>query len=270
MGGHLCAQRTSKLAMMERLTNSKLVPEKRMNRRRSHFFSDGKGQLWKLHLEDCSSDVNLKIKNVRTVMNLPESEYIVRPSYVSRVGTKTLAIRMPRGHIDLYEAMKRPMSWNVLRKGLEHLARGVHWLHEHGVAHRDIKPENVVLDGGVFKWIDFDYSSSLTDWVYCGSRNFTVPISISHQWCCSNEKRSRRMDVYAFGKLILVTLWRASRQGHFGYENYLHTMFLCQTVTNFAHRLEGEAGLWTTCALRCCQFVPPEKIPLPTTKPYAI
>lgn len=269
MGGRLCTVRVNKLEMMERVTKSKLVSESRMNRRRSQFFSNDQGQLWKLHLEDSKTEATLTISNIRMVMDLPCSDYILRPTIVRRVGVNTLAMCMPRGRVDLYEAMKRPMQWKDIVNNLEHLARGVHWLHDQGVAHRDIKPENAVLDNGVFKWIDFDYSSLLTEWVHCGSRNFTVPIIVSHRWRCSNEERSRRMDVYAFGKLILVALWRASRHGYFGHEKYLYNMFQTSTINNFAHQIKGEAGVWTTCALQCCQFFPPRRIPLPTTKPDA-
>ena len=191
MGGRLCVEKVNKLKVMERISQSSLVPQRPMNRRRSQFYCDNKGQLWKLHIEDSSTQVDITINNIRRVMDLPSSHYLLKPTDVRRVGINALAMCMPHGQLDLYEVMKQKISWNKIVQGLRHLADGIHWLHGHGIAHRDIKPENVVLDHGVFKWIDFDYSSPLSERVYCGSRNYLVPVSVAHVWKCSNEVRSK-------------------------------------------------------------------------------
>ena len=266
MGGRLCITRHNKLNVMERISKLKLVPVPHMNKHKSFFFTDATNSLWKLHYEDSQNEINFTFYNLRMIMKLPSSNYIIQPTFIRRASTVSIAICMPRGHTDLLYALDQDMHWSDINYGLHHLARGLHWLHEHNIAHRDIKPDNVVIDQGEFKWIDFDYSSSLDDWIYCGTKHYAMPISICHQWQCSNASRSKRMDVYAFGKTILIVLLKFYRKHYSFNEELIYKMFLKRYLTCEKHYIKGEPGQWLTCAIQCCQFVPPIRIPLPTTK----
>jgi len=60
---------------------------------------------------------------------------------------------------------------------LKHVAAGIKYLHEKGIAHRDIKPENIVMSHGVGKLCDFGWAAICTERrkTYCGTFDYVAP-----------------------------------------------------------------------------------------------
>ena len=222
----------------------------------SAFFIDKKYRLWKKRTETKPSDsIEIELRHLR-IMNLPKSDYILQPVCIVRKSPSTTLICMDYASTDLFEFMyRRPGRCHCMQKHLEHIRDAIHFLHDNGIAHRDIKPENIVFHKGIPKLIDWDFSSCLYNFRYCGTVNYMVSQLTVDKWKCSNTIKSKRMDVYAFGKLIfsvLLSMVTVVDNKLFVEQAFFNENFLQNPYT-------GEWGKWANIALECCKYV--EHIP---------
>lgn len=225
---------------------------------RSTFFIDKKRKLWKKRIELIPAhSIDIEIRNFR-IMNLEKSEYLLQPVNIIRTTPLTTFICMEYAGPDLYDYMRVPFNCECVQRHLAHIRSAVHFLHNHGIAHRDIKPENVVFHKGIPKLIDWDFSSELENFEYCGTTNYMVDKSVVDTWICSNTLKSKRMDVYAFGKLILAVLLAAAQFDMIEHKSFILDAFFHQIFSTNPY--EGEWGKWTNIALECCKCVPPDRI----------
>lgn len=108
--------------------------------------------------------------------------------------------------------------------GLFHgIARGVAFLHDHGVIHRDLKPANVIVDArGVAKIVDFGLARLHREGTASGADGGSMGVSGTLHFMApeqaANGRGSRAMpvDVYALGLIlhrILTGEWLRSTEG---------------------------------------------------------
>tara|TARA_B110001452_G_C15227224_1_gene425292 strand:- start:259 stop:1047 length:789 start_codon:yes stop_codon:yes gene_type:complete len=225
----------------------------------SAFFIDKKRRLWKKRTEiEQVNSIDIELRHLR-IMNLPPSEFLLQPVDVMRTGPLTTLICMDYAGPDLFDYMRKPFKWNCMQNHLVHIRKAIHFLHFHGIAHRDIKPENVIFHKGTPKLIDWDFSSRLDNFQYCGTVNYMVDKLIVNSWKCSNTIKSKRMDIYAFGKLVLSVLLAAAQFQMIHDKSFvLNAFFNEKFLTN---PYKGEWGKWASIALKCCKCKPPEYIP---------
>ena len=225
----------------------------------SSFFVDHKNRLWKRRIDsNTMSSVRRELRIIR-IMGLPESEYILKPLQLMRMSPTSTITCMEFASEDLFHYMRTPFDWSLMQNHLRHIRSAVHFLHNHDIAHRDIKPENIVFHHGIPKLIDFDFSSKLSPFSYCGTVNYVVDVCVVNKWKCSAALKSKRMDVYAFGKLVFSILLAASNMKmiehrHFSLHGFFNEKFLRNPYT-------GKWGEWADVALQCCQRYPPAQIP---------
>ena len=223
----------------------------------STFFLDKKHMLWKKRTEmnPCHS-TNIELRNLR-IMNLQQSDYILHPLNIIRTDPCTIFVCMDFAGPDLFDYMRKPFKWNCMQIYLGHIREAIHFLHNNGIAHRDIKPENVIFQKGIPKLIDWDFSSTLDNFYYCGSANYMMDKLTVDNWTCSNIIKSKRMDIYAFGKLVFSVLLSAAQFPQ-------HKSFLLYAFFNekfLTNPYKGERGKWANIAVQCCKCRPPEQIP---------
>ena len=247
-------------------TKQLLSPVKFMNTDKSCFYTDLKGGLWKLRRHNNQKEnLELYYNNMRAFL-LPTSDYILKPASVHKLTKRAFAIRMEFGGIDLFDAMQHSFSLKTVTGALRDVAEAIHWLHRHSLAHRDIKPENVVCHHGRYKLIDFDFCSPLEDFTHCGTEGFMCPPDGTKHWPGTPSDHSRRADVYAFGKTILMVLWKASSEGFLKRRRVIWLMFHKAYVAKIPMTIEPEWQPWLDIAMACCAKIPPTTIPtLPAT-----
>lgn len=95
----------------------------------------------------------------------------------------------------------------VVVRYVEHLARAVHYAHQHGVIHRDLKPANVLISSDdVPKLTDFGLTKSLIDPTRtlesAGSPNFMAP----EQADSSLGATGTPTDIYGLGAILYYLL----------------------------------------------------------------
>lgn len=239
---------------------------KAMNTDKSFFYTDLKGNLWKLRRNSNQKEnLNLYYNNMRAFL-LPTSDYILKPASVVKLTNRAFAIRMEYGGIDFYDTMDRSFSIKKVTGALRDIAEAIHWLHDHSLAHRDIKPENVVCHNGRYKLIDFDFCSPLEDFTHCGTEGFMCPPDVTKHWPGDSTDHSRRADVYAFGKTILMVIWKASCEGFLKQRRVIWLMFHKAYVAKIPMTIEPEWQPWLDIAMACCAKIPVTAIPtLPAT-----
>lgn len=273
MGNHLCSSSTifvdgeeSFRETVERVAGTDLTRlDALSDTSLTTFFSDESNHIWKCRFEQDICEYRRYVRNLNEILKLPESDYVLKPKHVRRVGKHIILTCTDYGKEDLYMRCQRPFDvWEML-DNLAHLASGIHWLHSQGLAHRDVKPENVVFHNEKYKWIDFEFTSVLDEWMICGSPHYLAPYKVIQKWSVDWNMRSRRMDVFAFGKMIFFVLWAAASHYCIDHGQYLYKMFLADFAVSMEQPFEGVLKDWVQCALKCCQSVPPLSIPLPTT-----
>jgi len=273
MGNHLCSS-SSNIAddeesfrkSVERVAGTALTRlDDLSNVGSTTFFRGQSKHIWKCRFEKDLCEYRRYVRNLNEILKLPDSDYVLKPKHVRRVGNHVVLTCMDYGKEDLYMSCQRPFDVWKMMDTLAHLAHGIHWLHSQGLAHRDVKPENVVLHNGKYKWIDFEFTSVLEEWMICGSANYLAPYKVMQQWSTNMKMRSRQMDVFAFGKVIFFVLWAAASHYSIDHGQYLYKMFLADFAVSMVQPFEGDLKDWVLCALKCCQSIPPLSIPLPAT-----
>lgn len=249
----------------------KLTPISTFNTNKSFFFKDEDGFLWKLRKHINRKETISLFNNYNIVRWLPETDCILKPLQVHIVDRKAIALKMPQGEKDLFDVMHAFFDANFIFQALHNISEAIHWFHGHGMAHRDIKPENVVFHKGRFKLIDFDFSSPLHKFEHCGTENYMCSQKMTANWPGSSSDSSRRADVYAFGKMILMIMCNGAYSGHIKRPLYLWKMF-CEEVPKARSQKIGPVWQpWLDLAVACCGTIPPVTIPpLPTTMENAI
>ena len=175
---------------------------------KSEFYKDKtKHVLWKIHKESSAREIGFMVKNNRMITLLPKHEHILSPIDVIHLDSTTMATSMPLASQDLFTIISNPFDTTNMQLQLIGIAKGIHYLHSKGIAHRDLKPENIVKHDGKLKIIDFDFCYPLKVLAHCGTEFFKCPRHITTDWNVSIEEKSKKMDVYGFGKLIFSILW---------------------------------------------------------------
>lgn len=225
----------------------------------SKFFMDTKRRLWKKRTEITTDiSISIELRHFR-IMNLPKSDFILQPIDIRRTGPLTTLMCMDYAGPDLFDYMRKPFKWKCMRKHLVHIRKAVEFLHKNGIAHRDIKPENVIFHKGIPKLIDWDFSSRLDNFQYCGTVNYMVDKLTVDKWNCSDTIKSKRMDIYAFGKLVFSVLLAAAQFQMIHNKSFvLHAFLNDKFLTN---PYKGEWGQWANIALKCCTCKAPDYIP---------
>lgn len=220
--------------------------------------------LWKVVVDEVGA-IDCVVRRNSAIAKLPPSPYILPPRRVCRLTDTKVAISMQQSDMDLFSWLALPFDEQELVDGLNAVANGIRWLHAQGIAHHDVKVENVVV-GPTFRLIDFDFACPLAESNNCGTPKYLPVAEFLENWPCSTQSSSRRLDVHAFGKLVLHALSSVS------FHNYIPIKFFpilkeffdsgcCEVLT------PPDIGpLWTPwlkAAVRCCQSFPPEKIDCP-------
>lgn len=255
-----CVQSTPVFNINDIPNNSTLL--KHMNTEKSVFYIDNSHKLWKIHKEHCVRDSNGAFNNNMAIFNIPPHRHLLIPESVLRRDDNTSIISMAMADTDLFDILSKPFDWDYISDQLYGIASAIKHLHSHGRAHRDIKPENIVSYNGHLCLIDFDFAYPLEMPVHCGTENFKCSREVTSNWNCSNCDLSRKMDVYAFGKLIFAIFWQAAAHSMIEKRRFIFEAFHCQYMKTVAHPFTGNWCLWASIAVRCIARVPPSRIPI--------
>ncbi len=249
-----------------KIAKQKLVKINASGNTHSSFYLDNRKNIWKIHKNMQPRELkDLYLNNMRAFL-LPKSEYILKPSSICKLGSTAFAIRMPKGTIDLFDFMHAEFDPTAIQDAFHQIAKAIHWLHDRRLAHRDIKPENILLHDGTWKMIDFDFCSPVEHLIHCGTECFFCGPDVTKLWPGPISDKSKRADVYAFGKCILMALWSAGEKGYMKQRRVIWVMFHKEYVPNIGIRIEEQWQPWLDIAMTCCAKVPPVEIPaLPTT-----
>lgn len=224
------------------------------------FFTEDKGKFWKKNVETTPDlSLGVEIRNSK-IMTLPNSHYLLQPLKIIRDCPLSIFINMEFAGPDLFEYMRQPFQWTLMQRHLQHIRSAIYFLHSHGIAHRDIKPENIIFHNGLPKFIDFDFATSLEEFRYCGTENYIIDDKVVNRWTCLDSIKSKRMDVYAFGKVVL-SIFLAAVQ----FKKIKHKQFILNAFFNekfLTNPYSDSWGQWAHLALTCCKCPPPPQIPM--------
>ena len=231
---------------------------------KSTFFMDKRKNLWKIHKEPNESDALGMFKNNTAVMNMPTHPNLCHPTKVIAHDSHTTIVCMRLAERDLFDIISNPFDWSFVQKQLYGIVSGIEHLHKHGRAHRDIKPENIVLDRSRLCLVDFDFAYPLGTPAFCGTEYFKCSAKFAASWKCSAPELARKMDVYAFGKMVLSIFWQASAQKVIGNARFVFNLFHAEFAESTKHPFSGVPtwGGWMNVAIRCIAKVPPSRIPV--------
>ena len=238
---------------------------------KSTFFIDKRKHLWKIHKEPIESDALGMFQNNTAVMKMSVHPNLCHPKKVIAHDSHTTIICMQLGERDLFDIISNPFDWSFVHKQLYGIVSGIEHLHKHGRAHRDIKPENIILYRSRLCLVDFDFAYSLNTPAFCGTEYFKCSKEFTASWNCSVSEMARKMDVYAFGKMVLSIFWQASAQKAIGNAHkaignarFVFDLFHAEFAESTKHPFSG-VPMWTgwmNVAIRCIAKVPPSRIPL--------
>ncbi len=212
--------------------------------------------LWKVCQGEPAA-IRLTFMNNYRVKRLSISPMIVGPQRMLKISDYKIAISMNHYPGDLFALTLASFDLKRVFKGLQDIANAIAFLHARGLAHRDIKPENIVVDKDYFRLIDFDFTSPLTHFVYCGTKNYMYPYDATLDW--SNQDRSKRYDIYAFGRTILYVYYCAARLDIIAHKKRMEQLYTRNIVLKDIKNpfVDGsDAGHWFDVALTCCSEVP--------------
>ena len=236
---------------------------KNLDTLKSKFYvTDKENRLWKIHKEETAYEIGYMLKNNRSILSLERHDHILRPTSVLHASATSIAIQQPRASNDLFNLLSEPFDWDYISQQLIGISHAILYLHSRGIAHRDIKPENIVHHDGFLKLIDFDFSYPLSVLAHCGTEHFKCPKSLTEKWQTSVEEKSKKMDVYAFGKLVMSIMWHAAGHRMVPHGDFAFDTFHKKCVDSRKHPYTGSWGQWATCALLCLMEEPPSQIPI--------
>ena len=229
---------------------------------RSKFYMDSRERFWKIHTEPSSIEIGQMFQNNCFIVGMKTHPHILKPLQVSSVSALSISITMPLASEDLFCIMSKPFDCEWISDQLMGIVDAIHTLHQSGRAHRDIKPENIVNHKGKLKLIDFDFCYTLSVLAHCGTPYFKCPIAMTERWLLPVEEKSKKMDVYGLGKLIMSILWQAP--GHNVIQNRIFAFetFHKSFVTSDKHLYTGVWGQWCSIALICLRSEPPSRVPI--------
>lgn len=253
---------TSRNSPLEKIIGETLSAKPQVSNEKTSIYVSNKRKLWKV----CKGDpcvIRKTFMNNYRVKRLSSCKFVLRPEKLVKLDDETIGICMPYMSRDLFQLLQHPFELKRVWRGLRDVASGIAWMHAKGLAHRDVKPENIVLNKERFCLIDFDFSSPLSTYQYCGTQNYTVPRELADSWECTDRERSMRHDVYAFGKTILFVLCCAASFGIIGHTSFVDDLYDYAIVPeNINNPYEGEEKLWFDIVKLCCSVEPPNTIPL--------
>lgn len=210
--------------------------------------------LWKV----CKGDpvvIRQTFMNNYRVKRLSISPTIVCPKTIFKLSDGEIAISMHNYPSDLFSLTLTYFDLQRVFKGLSDIARAIQFLHARGLAHRDIKPENIVVDKEYFRLIDFDFTSPVTEFILCGTKDYMYPGSNTQDW--KSPDRSRRFDIYAFGRTVLFVLYCAASHGMIEHEELIAKLHsnnaIIQSIEN---PFSGAVADWFDIVLACCSEKP--------------
>lgn len=210
--------------------------------------------LWKV----CKGDpvvIRQTFMNNYRVKRLSISPTIVCPKTIFKLSDGEIAISMHNYPSDLFSLTLTSFDLQRVFKGLSDIARALQFLHARGLAHRDIKPENIVVDKEYFRLIDFDFTSPVTEFILCGTKDYMYPGSNTQDW--ELPDRSRRFDIYAFGRTVLFVLYCAASHGMIEHEELITKLHsnnaIIQSIEN---PFSGTVADWFDIVLACCSETP--------------
>ena len=222
----------------------------------------GKKTLWKLckgkHEVVCQTFMN----NYRVKRLSQKVPMIVVPQKILKISKTEIAISMNHYPGDLFSLTLAPFDFKRVLKGFEDVVKAIDFLHSKGLAHRDIKPENIVVDQHFFRLIDFDFTSPLTNFIHCGTKNYIYPDE--NDW--SARDRSTRYDIYALGRTILYVYYCAALLEMIDHISLMKKLFINNVVITDVENpftSNSEVKHWFDVALKCCSEVP--HLTVPTT-----
>ena len=252
----------SRRTYLEQLTGESLRLWPEVSNAMTSIYISNKRHVWKVCRGDSTSMREIFMNNYR-VKRLPASPYIVQPNKLIKIDDESIAICMEHKPMDLYTFVQTPFELATAWNGLRDVAQGIAWMHAKGLAHRDVKPENICLDERVFCLIDFDFSTPLGDFRYCGTPNYVVPRDISCTWTCSDRQKSMRYDVYAFGKCVLYIFCSAATMGLVDHLDHVYGLYDAAHIPpDSVNPFDGVEREWMDVAVACCRREPPSVIPL--------
>jgi len=234
---------------------------KYLDTNKSKFYLDTTDRLWKIHTESSAYEIGHMFKNNRFLASI-KHEHILKPIEVVHITATSIAVVMPRASEDLFSILSKPFDSSWVSDQLVGIANAIHYLHRSGRAHRDIKPENIVKHEGKLKLIDFDFCYPLSMLAHCGTPYFSCPKTMTENWLVPVEEKSKKMDVYGFGKLIISILWHQSGQSALHRRFAFETFHKISLPNSSVHLYTGLWGQWCSIALLCLIYEPPSQIPI--------
>ena len=220
----------------------------------SKFYLDGHDRVWKIHTEPSAYEIGHMLRNNCFVLSMNTHEHILKPIQVTHVSALSISIVMPHASEDLFSILSKPFDFQWISDQLLGIADAIHCLHRSGRAHRDIKPENIVIHEGKLKLIDFDFCYPLSVLAHCGTEYFNCTKAMTENWLQPVEEKSKKMDVYGFGKLIMSILWQAPGPHVVLYRSFAFETFHQTFVTSCKHLYTGLYGQWCSVALLCLMW----------------
>lgn len=154
---------------------------------------------------------------------------------------------------------ERCSGWPVREncRAVANAARGVHALHELGVAHRNIRPENVIIDGTGARIGDLDLAqlvggASTVTGGPLGSLEYTAPELLL------GEPASRQTDIWSLAMTLHHSLTGHSALGEFPTTGLLDA---CRHVIRTTPVVDGSLPLSLRSLLSACLSTDPSARP---------
>ena len=101
-------------------------------------------------------------------------------------------------HQYLYREKRKPSPQLSLNWALQ-IARGLHHIHQHGLAHRDLKSANVLLfeKENIIKICDFGFDVTATNISKAGTFRWMAP-----EFLDKSKKINQRCDMFSYGMIL--------------------------------------------------------------------
>ena len=247
---------------LEKFAGEPLKYQPSISNETTSIFVSKNNMLWKV----CKGDpaiIRKTFMNNYRVKRLSISPTIVHPQKMFKLSNNEIAISMQNYPGDLFSFTLTSFDLERVFKGLTDIARALQFLHARGLAHRDIKPENIVVDKEHFRLIDFDFTSPVTEFILCGTKDYMYPGSNTQDW--EQSDRSRRFDIYAFGRTVLFVFYCAASLQMIGHEKFISELqHNNEIITSTKNPFSGVVADWFNVVLTCCSETPTLKT-FPTT-----